>query len=68
MAIGDKKRAIEVLEKAARVNGQDDKQIKAKVMALSSSKDDLIAKRPKFTVLLSTVELRKRTLLLCLNW
>lgn len=68
MATGNKKGAIEVLEKAARMNGQDYKKIKDKVMALKSPGGDQSTAKPKFSALIATKELRKRTILLCFNW
>lgn len=64
LATGKKQEAIIVLEKAARMNGLDPSMIRPTLSGYTIPKDE----PPKFKALFQTKELRKRTLLLCLNW
>lgn len=65
LATGRRKEAINVLEKAARFNGMDSNRIRNILESYSFQNQK---ENPKFKALISTRELRKRTILLCLNW
>lgn len=64
IATGRKEDAIAVLEKAARMNRMDPKKVRPAFAGYTIPEDN----KPKLKALLSTRTLRRRTLLLCVNW
>lgn len=65
LATGRKQEAAKVLQKAAKFNKIDLKLVKSTISMLQTSGKE---EKPKLGSLLGTAELRKRTLLLCINW
>lgn len=65
IATGKRKEAAVILEKAAKHNGMDEREVKKAFLAVPETKQE---ERAKFSSVLKTPNLRKRTLLLCVNW
>lgn len=66
IAVGRKEEAIAILERAAKANKMDIKTVR--VVAESVPESRMAKEKPKFSELIATPELRRRTYLLCLNW
>lgn len=68
LAVGRKKEAVQILEKAASKNGTDKSLILRLVEQVEYDNEDSNKGNSGITALFKTPELRKRTILLLINW
>lgn len=68
LAVGRKEEAIVILEKAAQENGIDRSVVSKAVNEISLNQVLKVDNKGGLLELVKTYEMRKRTVLLCLNW
>lgn len=68
LATGQTEKAIKLLEKATLFNRKPLEQLETTITDLSNIQTDRNMEKKPFSTLFHTKQLKKRTLLLCLNW
>ncbi|KAF5284077.1 hypothetical protein FQA39_LY17126 [Lamprigera yunnana] len=68
LATGKKEEAIAVLEKAAIVNGIDKSRIREEIDRMNFVTDDSFQNNVSLTSVFQTVELKRRSVYLCVKW